>query len=96
MTALLEYLDLDCSIRVYRSFKQVFKDPFQAGSKGKMPQLLPTVGGPAHMRCFCRPGHDSTVYSRKHEGLSFSCQPHNTFMAPWQHWLRYKSAFSMT
>ena len=27
VTALLQYLDLDCSIRVYQSFKQVFKEP---------------------------------------------------------------------
>ena len=41
----------DCSIRVYRSFKQALHGaswgPFQAGARGKMPQLPPPVGGPA-------------------------------------------------
>ena len=40
----------DCSIRVYRSFKQVFRGaswgPFQAGARGKIPQLPSTCGRP--------------------------------------------------
>ena len=49
VTALLEYLDLDCSIRVYQSFKQLFKGgslgaPFKLGARVK----IPPVGGPAH------------------------------------------------
>ena len=47
VTAVLEYLDLDCSIKVYQSFKQIFKGPlmgpFQAGAQCKMPQLPPVA-----------------------------------------------------
>ena len=33
VTAVLEYLDIGCSIRVYRSFNSYSRDPFQAGAR---------------------------------------------------------------
>ena len=49
VTAVLEYIDLDCSIRVYRSFKQVFKRPLSGWGLGQNAPVAPLpVGGPGH------------------------------------------------
>ena len=54
MTALLEYLDLTALlgyIDLLNSIQEALRGaswgPFQAGARGKMPQLPPPVGGPA-------------------------------------------------
>ena len=49
MTALLEYLDLTVLLEYIDLLNRYSGGPFQAGARGKMPQLPPPpVGGPVH------------------------------------------------
>ena len=53
MTALLEYLDLTALLEYIDLLNRYSGGPFQAGARGKMPQLPPPVGGPVHTVAFC-------------------------------------------
>ena len=49
MTALLEYLDLTALLEYIDLLSRYSGGPFQAGARGKMPQLPPPVGGPVYI-----------------------------------------------